>query len=211
MNHYSQKPNNQSGFTIIEMTVVIFGFTLIIWGLVGLYSNIFTFSNQQSGLLSDAEAARNVTFNIVGQLRNAQTGQNGAYPLDTAGTSTIIFYGTTGNSSNVQRIRYYEQSGKLYEGLTNYNNGSYNTSTELSTMVLQDLANNSSTPLFYYYTGAYIGSSTQASLSQPVSVTAVTFVNVQLPIYNKAGVKNSNTYTVTASAAIRNLKTNLGN
>ena len=52
--------------------------------------------------------------------------------------------------------------------------------------------------------------STQSSLAQPVNVTQVKFVKINLQIYNKAGVKNTNTYTVTAGAAIRNLKTNLG-
>jgi hypothetical protein len=44
----------------------------------------------------------------------------------------------------------------------------------------------------------------------PVNATQVKFVKVNLQIYNKAGITNKNTYTITASAAIRNLKTNLG-
>ena len=84
---YSKTQNNisQSGFTLIELLVAIFGFGLIIWGLIGLMSNIFFSSGQQSGLLSDTDQARRLAFQIAKELRNGQTGSNGSYVLDTAG------------------------------------------------------------------------------------------------------------------------------
>lgn len=205
-------PTCESGFTLIEMLVAIFGFGMIIVGLVALFSNLFTVSRQQSTLLSDADLGRKLAFQIASELRNGMTGSNGAYVLDTAADQQIIFYSPNADKdSGVERIRYYVQSGKLFKGITEYNGSAYNTSTEQSAIVQSDLANASSTPVFYYYDGTYTGSSTQTSLVQPVNVTAVKFVKVNLQIYNKAGVKNTNTYTITASAAIRNLKTNLGN
>jgi len=206
-----------AGFTIIELLVVIFGFSLIAWGLIALVSNIFTFSNQQSGLLSDADQARNLAFQIASELRNAQTGSNGAYVLDTAATGTVIFYSPNADvTPDIEKVRYFVQNNQLWKGVTDYNPGApsvstaYSTSTEQTFVVQKDLANGSA-PVFYYYDGTYVGSSTQASLSAPVNVTQVKFIKVNIQIYNKAGVKNTNTYSVTAGAAIRNLKTNLGN
>lgn len=199
-----------AGFTIVELMVVIFGFALIVWGLIALVSNIFFFSNQQGGLLSDVDLARRLGFQIVSELRNAQTGQTGAYVLDTAGDQQIIYYSPNADTdSSVERIRYFVQNSQVFKGVTEYAAGSYNTSTEQTSVVLKNLANGAS-PIFYYYDGSYTGSTTQTSLAQPVNVTAVKFVKVSLQIYNKAGVKNTNTYTITAGAAIRNLKTNLG-
>ena len=130
--------------------------------------------------------------------------------MDTADDQQIIYYTPNVDSdSSIERVRYYVQNGQLYKGVTEYNGSTYNTSTESSSIVQKDLANGG-TPLFYYYDGSYTGSSTQVSLSQPVNVTLVKMVKLNLQIYNKAGVKNTNTYTITASAAIRNLKTNLG-
>jgi type II secretory pathway pseudopilin PulG len=204
------RSKTSTGFTIIELLVVIFGFSLIAWGLIALVSNIFTFSNQQSGLLSDADQARNLAFQIASELRNAQTGSNGGYVLDTAATSTIIFYSPLADlTPDIERVRYFVQNGQLWKGITDYNGSVYNTSTEQTFVVQKDLANGS-TPVFYYYDGTYVGSSTQTSLAVPVNVTQVKFVKVNIQIYNKAGVKNTNTYTVTAGAAIRNLKINLG-
>ncbi len=204
------KLQNNSGFTIIELLVVIFGFSLIVWGLIALVSNILSFSNQQSGLLSDTDQARSLAFQIASELRNAQTGSNGGYVLDTAATGTIIFYSPVADmDTGIEKVRYFVQNGQLWKGVTDYNGSSYNTSTEKTSIVQKDLANGF-TPVFYYYDGSYVGSSTQTSLAVPVNVTQVKFVKVNIQIYNKAGVKNTNTYTVTAGAAIRNLKTNLG-
>jgi Tfp pilus assembly protein PilV len=208
---FDAKPlKSGAGFTLIEIIVVVFGFSLIIWGLIGLYSGIFTLSNQQSGLLSDADQARNLAFQIAFELRNGQTGSNGAYVLDTAASQQIIFYANIDATPAVERVRYFVQNSQLWKGITQYNGSTYNTSTETTYIVQKDLANSSSTPVFYYYDGSYTGSSTQSSLAQPVNQVQVKFIKVNLQIYDKAGVKNTNTYTVTASAAIRNLKTNLG-
>jgi Tfp pilus assembly protein PilV len=198
------------GFTLIEILVVLVGFTLISMGLIGLFGRIFDFSRQQNGLLNDQSQAGQLAPQLEFELRNAQSGSNGAYTLDTAATGTLIFYSVL-NVTNpaVDRIRYFVQNGQLWKGVTVYNGNTYNTSTEYTSIVQKDLANGA-TPVFYYYDGSYTGSSTQSSLTQPVNVTTVKFVQLNLQIYNKAGVKNSNTYTVTGGAAIRNLKTNLG-
>lgn len=204
--------NPKAAFTLVEIIVAIFGFTLIIFGLLALFSGIFTTSRQQSTLLSDTDYARKLAFQIASELRNGATGANGAYVLDTAQDQQIIFYSPNADKdSGVERVRYYAQGGSLYKGVTEYNGSAYNTSTEATVIVQKDLANSSTTPVFYYYDGNYTGSSTQTSLSQPVNVTAVKFVKVNIQIYNKAGVTNSNVYSITASAAVRNLKTNLGN
>ncbi|MBI5530949.1 MAG: type II secretion system protein [Candidatus Doudnabacteria bacterium] len=203
------RKDNQQGFTLIELLIAIFGFTLIIWGLISLVSNVFFASKTQSGLLSDIDQARRLAFQITTELRSGQTGNNGSYVLDTAGNQQIIFYGNSDMDSGVERIRYFAQNGSLYKGVTEYNGTTYNTTTEKTILVQSNLANGAN-PVFYYYDGSYTGSSSQSPLSQPVNVTQVKFIKVAIQIYNKAGVKNTNIYTVNASATIRNLKTNLG-
>ena len=199
-----------AGFTLIEIIVAVFVFTLIVYGLIGLVSSILTNSKQSSTQLSDVDQSRKLVSQIVNELRNAQTSASGGYSLDTAADQQLIFYSNTDTDVPIERVRYYTQGGNLYKGITQYNGFTYNTSTESSVIVQQDVANASSTPLFYYYDGSYVGSSTQASLVQPVNVTAVKFVKINLQVYNKGGVKNTGVYTITASAAVRNLKTNLG-
>ena len=198
---------NQEGFTLIELLVAIFGFGLIIWGLIGLLSNILVTGNQQSTLTSDADYGRKLVAQIVSEFRNAQVGANGAYNLDTAGDQQLIFYSNSDQDPAVERIRYYVQNGQLWKGVTEYNGATYNTSTEKSIIVQKDLANGNN-PLFYYYDGSFVASSSQASLTQPVNVTAVKFIKVVLQILNKVSVSGT-TYSIIGGGAIRNLKTNL--
>ncbi len=201
--------SSQEGFTLIELLVAIFGFGLIIWGLIGLMSNIFFSSSQQSGLLSDSDQARRLAFQISKELRNGQTGSNGAYVLDTAADQQLIFYSNADTDTAVERIRYFVSAGKLFKGVTEYNGTTYATTTEKTSVVQNNLANGSA-PVFLYYDGSYTGAGNQAALSAPINVSLVKFVKINLQIFNKAGIKNTTAYTVTASAAVRNLKTNLG-
>lgn len=203
------KDRGQSGFTLIEMTVVIFCFAIIAWGVIALVSNIFTINNQQGGLISGTDQARKLVYNMAFQLRNGQTGSDGSYVLASASPQQIIFFANIDTTPSVERVRYFVQNSQLWQGITNYNGTTYNAAGELTSMVQDNLASGNN-PVFYYYDGTFTGSSTQASLVQPVNVTQVKFVKINLQILDKAGVKNSNYYTVTAGAAIRNLKTNLG-
>lgn len=206
----SLKRGFNPGFTLIEVLVTIFGFSLISVGLIALVSNLFTSSYQQSGLLADTDQARKIAFGIVGELRNAETSSTGAYSLDTAQAQQLIFYANVDGGPDVERVRYFTQSGKLYKGILKPTGSplTYNPANEKTFVVQNNLANGSS-PIFYYYDGSFDGT-IDNYLTQPVNVTQVKLVKVELRIYNKAGVLNSNFYTVTASGTIRNLKTNLG-
>ncbi len=196
-----------SGFTLVEMLVAIFSFTLISAGMIGLISVMFTTYKQQGGLLSDQDQARKVAFNIMAELRNCQTSSLGSYAIETAQDQQLTFYTNVDSDNAIEKIRYFVQTSQLWKGVTKLSGGSYNPANEVKTMVQNNLANGAA-PLFYYYDGSYTG--TQAALTQPVSVANIKFVVLKLMVYNKAGVKNTNTYTVTASGAVRNLKTNLG-
>jgi prepilin-type N-terminal cleavage/methylation domain-containing protein len=198
----------EGGFTLIEMVVVIALFSLISYGLLALVSGILTNSNQEESLLANNDSARRVAFGLMSELRNAQTSATGAYALAAAADQSIIFYSYAGGSVN--RIRYYVSGGKLYKGVTKPSGSpaTYDLDTETVTLVQSDVANGSD-PLFYYYDDSYNGT-TDNPLSSPVSVTAVKFVKMNLAIYKRGRAGSTATYNVTASGAIRNLKTNLG-
>lgn len=200
-----------SGFTLIELIVAISGFALVGAGIIALVSNVLLSSNQQGGLLSDSDQARRLSAQIMQELRNSVNSSTGAYPIDTAADQSLIFYSNIDGGIDIERVRYYVQNGKLYKGVLKPTGNPlvYNVANEASVAVQSNIAN-ASAPLFYYYDGTYTGN-TENFLSQPVNVTNVRFVKLSIKIYNKAGVKNTNTYTISASGSVRNLKDNLGN
>lgn len=197
------------GFTLIELLVSIAIFSVLMLGVVSLFSNVFTVNRQQGGLLADQDQARKVSFQIMAELRNAITSNVGAYPIDAAGDQQLIFYTNVNGGTQIERIRYYIQNNTLYRGVVTPTGNplSYNVASEVSTIVQKNVSAGA-TPIFYYYDDTYNGI-TGSPLTQPVNITAVRFVKLVLPIANKAGVKNTNSYSVTAMATIRSLKTNL--
>ncbi len=200
----------KTGFTLIEVLIAIFIFSLISVGIVMTVSNLFSAANKQSGLLANQDQARKLISQATNELRNSAAGANGAFQLESVGNQELIFFSNADpKTTETQRIRYYLQNGKINKGVTKYSGGAYNLATE-KTFLVQDNIASSTAPLFYYYAGNYTGSSSQSSLVQPISVTDVKYIKISLLISNKAGVKNQNTYLITGGAAIRSVKNNLG-
>ncbi len=200
----------QPGFTLVELVVALFIFSLIAYGIIFLTSNIFTAATGQTSLLADTDQARKLAFQIVNELRNATYGSDGGYPLNTAQDQQIVFYTNVDTDVNPERVRYYVQNNKLYRGVSEWNGSAYDVAHEQVVLVQNDLGVGTN-PVFYYYADTYTGSSSQTSLVQPVSIAQVKYIKVNLQLVNVAGANKTNTYTVSSSASFRNLKTNLGN
>lgn len=198
------------GFTLIEVVVSVGLFSLIAVGIVVLVSQILGQTNQQSGYLADSDQARKLGFKIMQELRNSVPSNTGGYALESAGAQEIIFYSNVDGGVDIERVRYFLQNGKLMRGEVKPTGNplTYNLANETTQVVENNIANGNN-PIFYYYDGNYAGT-TDTYLSQPVNVSLVTLVKMNLQIFHKATANSTAYYTVTASASIRNLKTNLG-
>ncbi|MBP9686686.1 MAG: prepilin-type N-terminal cleavage/methylation domain-containing protein [Candidatus Doudnabacteria bacterium] len=197
------------GFTLIELIISVAVFSIIMIGVMSLLSNIFTVNRQQGALLSDQDQARRLSFTIMNEIRNATVSNTGAYPLEVTAAQTLVFYSNIDADADIERVRYFLQNGGLYKGVKQPNGSplSYATSPEVITQVQANVGSNPT--LFRYFDDTYDGV-TGVVLEQPVSVTAVRFVALDLSLTKRAGIVNTGTYTVSAQAAIRSLKTNLG-
>lgn len=201
--------SNSKGFTLIEMIVGIFIFSILALGIISLVSSVFVSSGKQGSLIADSDQARKLSGTIMNELRNAQISSIGAYPLDTVSAQTLIFYSNIDGGNDIEKVRYFIQNGDLKKGVIKPSGNplTYNSGNEVATTVQKNIANGSS-PLFYYYDGTYEGI-TDNYLAQPVNVTDVKFIKLDLKVYNKGGLNNTNYYSVTASGAVRGLKDNL--
>ena len=199
----------RNGFTLLEVVVTVGIFSLISVGIIALVSAVLVNSSKQGNLLANNDQARKVAFNLMIEARNAQISANGSYALATASAQQLIFFSSVNGSIN--RINYFIQNGVLKKGVTtpSGNPPSYNLAQEVITTVQNNVANGAN-PLFYYYDDTYNGVSGNP-LTQPVNVTKIKFITINLSVYNLAGLANTSSYTVTSSGAIRNLKTNLSN
>ena len=200
----------QHGLTLIELLVTIFGFTLVVAGLFGLFSGIFRESSRQGSVLADSDQARKVSAQISFELRNLAPSATGGYGLATAQSQQITFYANVDGGSDIEKVRYYTQSNSLYRGITkpSGNPVTYATSNEVTYLVQKNLANGSN-PIFDYYDGTYAGGAS-GQLSQPVNVTSVRYIKITMKVFNKAALDTSKSFNVTTGVAIRGYKSNLG-
>jgi len=202
---------HNTGFTLIETLTTIAIFLVMIGGISLLFKTIFSGSVQEQSALSTVDQARIVESKFTNELRNANYGIDGSFPLNQASTSQIIFYTTFGGSSTTpNRIRYFLSGSSLMKGVIIPSGSplSYTATSEVLSTVVTGVSN-TSTPEFSYYNGNYAG--TSSPLTQPVNVNQVTFVMMNLLI-QKQDVRNATTtFSISGGAAIRSLKTNLGN
>ena len=205
------KSSRNRGFTLVETIVTIFIFGILMLGTTLLIRNIFVTGGQETGVLNNLNQANLIANSFVNELRNVAYGANGAYPISQATNNQIIFFSTApkGNGT-ISEVRYFVSGNTLSKGLTNPagNPPSYVGQTETITTLSTSLAEGGN-PLFYYYDGNYNGSGN--SLSNPVNINSVKFIKINLIVLKNVAQNGNSTFTVTAGASMRNLKTNLGN
>jgi len=97
----------KTGYTIVEMLVVIFVFTLI-WEVVA--QSIVMIYKTQGYAMEQSQAideARRGVDAMAKEIRQATNGDNGAYPIELAADKEFIFYSDIDKDGQVERVRYY--------------------------------------------------------------------------------------------------------
>ncbi len=199
--------HDNRGLSLVEVVVSIGIFTLIIGAVMGLYSNsVRTKDIVYDQLLTQSEGRRAVT-RFIDDVRSANYSSIGAYPIQTAGTSTITFYSDIDGDTYRERVRYFMATGTLKRGITRVSGIplAYVTSTEVITELAHSIINTSS--IFYYYDQNYNGGPTSTALAQPVNTTAVRVVEIRLVI-ERDPFKSPLPLYVQTKTEIRNLKNN---
>jgi prepilin-type N-terminal cleavage/methylation domain-containing protein len=99
--------NPQAGFTFLEVIIASFISAILVAGAALLWY-YFTSSYSFSFELSQAlELAQSNVNTMIRELREAQIGESGEYPLATAYDDEIVFHGDVDNDGLVERVRYY--------------------------------------------------------------------------------------------------------
>ncbi len=201
----------KNGFTLVELLVAIFSFSFLALGIYALVSNVFVTSNRQGAGLGNLDMARKVAYGFTSAVRAASYSDGGAYPLQTGTAQALTLYANIDQSADVERVRYYLSGGVLYMGIIkpSGNPPSYNQATEQVYPMVKDVVNGAN-PVFYYYNGDYAGPGLGNPLAEPVLLTEVKYIKMQLQVRKDSSPKTTGYYTLTAGGAIRNLKTNLG-
>jgi len=208
------KINNKKfnlGFTLVETLVTTFIFGILMVGTTTLLRDILVNSRGETSSMDSMFRVRQVVNAFVREIRNSTYGVDGAYPINQANNTQVVFFSTAPkNNGTVSRIRYFVLNGILYKGITDPSGSplKYNLATEKIATLLTNLSLGAN-PLFYYYDGNYDG--TTPPLAGPVNLTKIKFIEINITVLKQLIQNSTDTFNITAGAVFRNLKNNLGN
>lgn len=197
------------GFTLVETIVATFLFI----GLVGAVSSFaifffknfsFSYEEQQSINLIQGAVTR-----ISRDIREARTGNQGAWPIISPGDNEFIFYSDVTNDGRTDRVRYFLDGNLLKRGVVEPTQVpvDYPLSQEKITVIAShiDLGGK---PLFTYYNGQYPSNMTNNPLPAQLRLLSTRLVTVYLRS-NISGNTTTQAYEASASVQIRSMKDNL--
>jgi len=110
--------------------------------------------------------SRKILSTMVTELRSTVPSALGSYPIESVATSSIVFFADVNADDVSDRIRYFvdpiTRTVKRGVILATGEPPAYTAGETFSTLV-NDVANDTSTPLFDYYDGNYAGASSPLS------------------------------------------------
>lgn len=166
------------GFSLIEVLIVVViatAIVLVVSNLSGNVSLLNTLVSQELQSKSDISQTLQI---MTTDVRSAGPSASGAYPIDSATTSSFIFYSDTNGDGVNERVRYFLASSTIYRGFIKPTGTppTYSTSSEVLTDMIDNVIIPTSTMLFSYYDASYTG--TQPAMTSTVSVQNIRLVNI---------------------------------
>ena len=201
---------NKTGFTLVEILVTLFIVTFIGIATSQFARNVIIYNTAGQDSLNAQLEGRKVLKVMVAELRSASVSALGSYPIDTSGTSTLIFFSDLNGDGLSERIRYYTDpvNRTLKKGVVipSGNPVTYNLGGETVSTLVTSIANGTSTDMFNYYDSNYAGTTTP--LTFPPDTSRVRLVKITVLIDEDPN-RLPNAINITSEVGFRNLKDNL--
>lgn len=202
---FKQNYKKNRGFTLVEIFFGISIFLIILFVLVLLSKNIWTYNSFITLSIDGTGKERQALKTITSEMRTASSANNGAYAVNQASSTSFTFYSDIYDNGIKERVRYFLNGSQLQKGVV-VPSGSpltYNIANETITTIISNLTNST---VFDYYSNTYDG--TTGPLSSPVDIAAIRLVKVTLTIDKNTTMPPPAT-TFSTQITLRNLKDNL--
>lgn len=200
----------KQGFTLVEFVMAVAIMISIVFGVTNLARDVLVINTSATQNLVAQSDARKALKSIIAELRTAAPSSTGAYTIESASSTSVIFFADLDNDNRTERIRYYLDypTRTLRRGVVvpTGNPPSYVLGQETYTTLSSDIVISTTTPVFEYFNTNYAG--TSSPLTYPIDVSVIRLVRVRLIIDkdpNRAPLEQITTSEVT----LRNLKDNL--
>lgn len=202
-----KKQKLNKGYSMAEIVVVLAILGVFI-GVVGKFQKDYVgFSRVFNNELNLADDARKILRPMANEVRSMSPAANGAYAIESAATSSFVFFSDISGDAKTERVRYFLSGTTLKKGVKTASGNPSVYGTESITDVVSGIRNGSSA-IFEYYDTNYTGSSTSTPLTYPMSTDSIRLVKITFIIDAIATDAISST-TVSTQVSLRNLKDNL--
>jgi type II secretory pathway pseudopilin PulG len=163
---------------LIEVLVVVAIAAVIISVVSNFGSNVTGLDHLVTSELQ-AKSDINQTLQIMTEeMQSAMTSANGAFAIDSAGTSSFAFYSDMNKNGTAEWVRYYYATSTIYKGVIvpTGTPATYPTASEIVSDVADYVIVPTGTPLFSYYDSSYTGA--QLPMSYPITVSNIRLVGI---------------------------------
>ncbi len=198
---------SRAGFTLFEVVLAMAIATSIIFVIAAFRRNLDQLQNFTSQKLQSRQDIDQTIQIMTAEIRSAGPSSAGAYPIETATSTSFIFYSDIDKDGLFERVRYSLGTSTIVKGVVHPSGNplTYATSTEVVTTVVDNVVTTSSPALFAYYDLNYTGS--QAPMTFPITVSQVRIVQFSF----SANVNTSSSYSsefFSQLVDIRNVRSN---
>lgn len=197
----------KKGFSLIEVVIVIGILALILMAISYFGQNLFIFNGRYQLSFAADSNAKAALKKLTAELRSAESSVEGGFPLESAASTSVVFFSDPDKDGVRERLRYFIENKSLKRGLIKPSGSPmvYNSDDEKIQVLIADLLMASST--FLYFGNDYDGAASSTPLAEPIDTQAVRmarFVFVIQALSKRAPAP----YTVQSEVMIRNLKDN---
>lgn len=200
----------QKGFSLIEVIFVISIFILALIAITAFILNTYRIYKYNFEQISTINEARRGIELMVKEIREAQYGDDGSYPLKEAGDFQFIFYSDIDKDEKVERVRYFLSGTDFKKGVVEPSGdpAQYVLADEIVSVISFYVRNSDILPVFTYYNGDWPGDTVNNPLPTLTRLTDTKLMHVYL-IVNIDPNRPPDNFELESDTQIRNLKTNL--
>lgn len=195
----------ERGITLIEMTVVLGIFSMILVSITVYIWMTLRAQNKSVKHILAQNSARKALSVAASEIRGSMYSDAGSYPIVEATANSITFYTNVDDDINAEQVRYYMDGSDMKRGVVEPEGSppNYNGTEQVNTLASY-ITNTDS--IFTYYSQEYEG--TIDPLAFPVNKSIIKLVrfNLTIDVDTQRLPEPVNVYT---EAQLRNLKENL--
>ncbi len=204
----SHHERSRAGFSLAEVLVVVAIAVVVVFAVSNFGSSLDSLGFLVTTQLQSASDVNQSLQIMAGEMKSAESSANGAFPVESAGTSSFVFYSDAYRSGVPDRVRYFYSGSTIYRGVTAPTGtpAIYPSSSEIVTDFIDHIFLIPSSSLFSYYASGYIG--TQPPLATPAVPTQVALVRISFEVVANASSGAAPPQPFSLLVGLRNLEQN---